>query len=122
MGGYVSLLCMFDPAPTGAESHKTGAYSDYGDLNALLGTPEHTAHLQRIAKADAMIDGLSLARARGAPLTSGPLWDRYQEGLKAQRALETSLKAQLETEGRASTIARWTLPEDNENNEVNDER
>ncbi len=110
-GGYVTLLCMFDPAPTGAEAHRAGAYSDYGPLDHVLGTPRHTEHLEAIRGADAMIDALSLAKAKGQPITGGPSWDRFQAGLKAQESLERALLKRLDEagEGRAKTVRPWCL-------------
>jgi hypothetical protein len=111
-GGHVSLMCMHDPAPTGAECHATGEYSEYGDLAKTLGTPEHIEHLRILAPMDAMVDTLSMAKARGedAPKT-GPTHKLFRDGLDAQLALESKMKRQLlgEARGRETILQRWML-------------
>lgn len=101
-GGYVSLYCVFDPAPTGVERHRPGEYSDYEPLADVVVRDEYRVHQREIARLDAMIDELSRARARGElhRHRGGAAWGVYQAGRAAQRALEARLVASLAAEGR----------------------
>ena len=54
--GYVTLFCMFDPAPTGIERHRPGEYSDYEPLSQVLGTKLYETHQREIARYDEMVD------------------------------------------------------------------
>lgn len=109
--GYVSLFCMFDPAPTGTERHRPGEYSDYEPYAAVSGRPEFAEHQRALARLDAMVDRLSLARARDRleAERGGEAWAVYQQGRAAQRALEAALVASLAAEGkgRDQVVARW---------------
>ncbi len=109
--GYVSLYCLFDPAPTGVERHRPGEYSDYEPFEAVAVRDEYRAHQREIARLDAMVDRLSLARARGRldAERGGEAWDVYQRGREAQRALEAALVAALAAEGlgRDAVVERW---------------
>jgi len=109
--GYVSLICMHNPACTGAERHSAGEYSEYGDPKLILGTPSYASHLKKIAPFDAMVDALSLAAARGEPLEPTPHWALYQQGLEAQRRIEEALAGQMRSEGngREGILAPWML-------------
>lgn len=109
--GHVTLFCLFDPSPTGVEQHKPGEYSDYEPLADVMRRPEYPAHIRAITALDEMVDGLSLARARGAldhPATA-PLLARYEAGKRAQLAIEADLAAALTArgEGRDALIAPW---------------
>ncbi len=108
--GYVSLICMHNPGCTGNERHSSGEYSEYGDLEKVVGTPGHREHLARIAPLDEMVDVLSLAQARGSDPTTLALWSRYQDGLSSQRALEEQLLQRLrdEGQGREAILATWS--------------
>ena len=110
--GYVSLMCMHSPACTGVERHSTGAYSEYGDLKEVLGTPDHLRYLEQIAPLDEMVDALSLARALGNDLQALPHWRRYQDGLAAQRLSESTLLADLRGQGhgREAILTPWIVP------------
>jgi hypothetical protein len=110
--GHVSLLCMHDPAPTGAERHSAGQYSEYGDLANTLGTPEYKAYLGQLKPFEAMVDALSMAKAEGhSDLTSLPEWSLYQQGLAAQRAVEGRMRDELVREGagRERILEPWML-------------
>lgn len=110
--GYVSLLCMHDPACTGAERHAAGEYSEYGDLAAALGSPEHKELAALFPAFDAMVDILSMAKARGTEdLESLPEHAIYLEGLQAQRSIEKQLRERMEREkrGRERILRPWML-------------
>lgn len=112
-GGHVTLLCLFDPGPTGVEQHRPGEYSDYEPLESVVARPEYLAHQREIARFDRMVDLLSLARARGElEPADGEAVATYREGHAAQCALEEALTATLRTEGagRDAVLAPWTRP------------
>jgi hypothetical protein len=112
--GHVSLFCMFDPAPTGAERHRPGEYSDYEPLSQVVGTREYELQRREMARFDEMVDQLSLAKARGelSALHETPVWRLYLQGRDEQAAIESELKKTLALEGtgREQVIARWMLP------------
>jgi hypothetical protein len=109
--GHVSLFCLFDPAPTGIERHQPGAYSDYEAFEVVCERPEYQAHQREIARFDAMVDKLSLAKATGrlAEMEQTPEWALYLQGRAAQRALEAELAERLveDGQGRERIIAPW---------------
>ena len=109
--GYVTLFCLFDPAPTGVEHHRPGEYSDYQPLSQVLGTKSYETHQQAIARYDEMLDRLSLAKAKGAlnTLHGTQLWDLYLQGREAQAAIEAELVKTLAAEGngRERVLSRW---------------
>ena len=113
--GYVSLFCLFDPAPTGIERHRPGEYSDYESLSHVLGTELYKTHQQEIARYDEMVDRLSLAKAMGKlnALHATPIWQLYLQGRDAQRAIEAELKESLyaEGKGREEVLAHWMQSE-----------
>lgn len=115
-GGHCSLFCLFDPAPTGVERHRPGAYSDYEAYEDVRRRPEHARHLEVIHDFDEMVESLSLARARGAldAARGGPAWARYEAGLRAQRAIEAALAEALAEEGagRDRVVEPWRVPAD----------
>jgi hypothetical protein len=113
--GHVSLFCQFDPAPTGAERHKPGEYSDYEPLSEVVGTERYEIQQKEMERFDEMVDRLSLAHALGgadAPAGSR-IWDTYLRGREAQRSLESKLaaKAAAEDQGRERVIRPWMQPE-----------
>ncbi len=113
VGGHVSLMCMHDPAPTGAESHAAGEYSEYGDLSKILKTPEYQRFLEGLAPLDSMVDVLSVATARSDDdMESLPEWNQYQTGLATQRAMELAMEKELvrEGHGRERILREWMLP------------
>ncbi len=99
--GYVSLFCLFDPAPTGVERHRPGEYSDYEELSQVIATKEYENHQREIAKYDEMLDQLSLAKALGKLETfyDTHLWKIYLQGLKEQAAIESEIVKTLAAEG-----------------------
>jgi hypothetical protein len=109
--GYVSLYCIFDPAPTGVERHRPGEYSDYEPLSQVLGTKEYEHHQREIAKYDEMVDRLSIAKAMGTlcEYEGTPVWELYLQGRQAQLAIEKKLADALSAEGkgREQVIAQW---------------
>ncbi len=114
VAGHVSLMCMHDPAPTGAEKHATGEYSEYGDLSKTLGTPAYQEYLQTIEALDQMVDTLSMAKARGEELSEdSPAHQLYRDGLAAQKAMESEMDERLvaEERGRENILRRWMLVE-----------
>ncbi len=112
--GFVSLFCVFDPAPTGVERHQPGEYSDYEPLSKVLGTKEYEVHQREIARYDEMVDRLSLAKAMGELSTyhGTDSWRLYLQGREAQAAIETGLMKCLAAEGkgREQVLARWMQP------------
>jgi hypothetical protein len=110
-GGYVSLFCMFDPAPAGIERHRPGEYSDYEPLAQVLGTKAYENYTLELAQYDEMVDQLSMARAMGTldALHGTPVWKLYESGRKAQAAIETKLVESLiaASNQRKQILARW---------------
>lgn len=110
-GGHVSLFCMFDPAPSGIERHRPGEYSDYEPLAEVTARSEHAVYRAALARYDAMLDELSLARATGQldSARGGEAWALYERGRAAQRAIEEALHAELtrSSPGRERVLARW---------------
>jgi len=113
-GGHVSLMCLFDPAPTGVERHRPGEYSDYEPIEDVVARPEYAVHQREVARFDAMVDRLSIAKAEGGldALKDTPEWSCFVEGQAAQTALEAAMLRGLagEDQGRERVIARWTRP------------
>ena len=113
--GYVSLFCLFDPAPTGIERHRPGEYSDYEPLSQILDTKPYKTFTREIAKYDEMVEQLSLARAMGtlAEFCETPTWELFIEGQKAQAAIEAKLIRELRSEGngRELILACWMQSE-----------
>jgi hypothetical protein len=109
--GYVSLFCLFDPAPTGIERHRPGEYSDYEPLSQILGTNEYQNHKRDVAKYDEMVDRLSMAKATGnlAEIQKSTIWELYRDGQKAQAGIEAELKRTLSEagNGRTRVLTRW---------------
>jgi len=112
--GYVSLFCLFDPAPAGIERHRPGDYSDYEPLSQLLGTEPYETYEREIAKYDEMVDRLSFAKAIGElnALKGTSVWELYLRGREAQTAIENELARKLAVEGngREQVLARWMQP------------
>jgi len=109
--GYVTLFCMFDPAPTGVENHRPGEYSDYEPLSQVLGTEKYATHQREISRYDEMVDQLSLAKATDTLSTfhGTPVWDLYVRGYQAQVNNEAGVSKTLATEGngRERVLERW---------------
>lgn len=110
-GGHVTLVCLFDPAPTGAEQHEAGAYSEYGPLDEVLDTERYRDLRRELMRFDEMVERLSMAKASGNldNLTGTDAWALYEEGRRAQRAHERRLHDELTAEGngRARVVADW---------------
>ena len=111
LDGYVSLFCLFDPAPAGMERHRPGEYSDYESLSQVLDTELYRSYREEIVKYDEMVDRLSLAKAMGKLSTfyGTPVWNLYLEGQGAQIAIETELAKILTMEGhgRERILTNW---------------
>jgi hypothetical protein len=111
--GYVSLFCLFDPAPTGIERHRPGEYSDYEPLHKVLGTKAYEAFAREITRYDEMVDQLSIAKAIGKleTLHGTALWSLYLQGLNTQVAIQKELIKNLTVEGkgRQRILARWLV-------------
>lgn len=105
-GGHATLFCLFDPAPTGVEQHKTGAYSSYGPLDAILGTPRHEAVLEAHKRFDPMLDELSIRRAQGRASYPPEMIRLHGRGLRAQMAYEETVLNGLSDDRRA-VVERW---------------
>ena len=115
--GYVTLCCLFDPAPTGIENHRPGEYSDYEPLSQVLGKEEYETHRREIAGYDEMVDRLSVAKATGTldAFRGTPLWERYLQGREAQAAIESGIARELAAQGggRDRVLERWQQPSRN---------
>jgi len=109
--GYVTLFCLFDPAPAGIERHQPGEYSDYEPLSKLIGTESYEIFQREILRYDEMVDKLSLAKAMGRldDYHGSPLWDLYLQGRDAQIGIELDLANKLivEGKGREHVLAEW---------------
>jgi hypothetical protein len=118
LGGYVSLFCLFDPAPTGIERHHPGDYSDYEPLDRVVERPEYARFRSEMSQYDEMLDALSLAKAAGdlGSLQGTPVWNRYLQGRSSQLALEAELMRLLESEGggREQVVSAWRRPRTDE--------
>jgi hypothetical protein len=110
--GHVTLCCLFDPAPTGVENHRTGEYSDYEPLSQVVGTSRYETHRREIARFDEMVDTLSLAKATDVLDTfhGTPVWKLYEQGREAQRNIESEIVMTLAADGkgRERVLANWT--------------
>lgn len=113
-GGHCSLVCLFDPAPTGIEQHRPGAYSDYEPYAVVSARPEHAAFTARIGAFDGMVEALSAARARGAldGMRQTEAWARFEAGRAEAIRLERALLDGLGAGPRADVVRAWTLPAD----------
>jgi quercetin dioxygenase-like cupin family protein len=109
--GHVTLCCMFDPAPTGVERHRPGAYSDYEPLSQVIGTRAYETHQREIARYDEMVDTLSIAKATStlSEHYGSPVWDLYLRGREAQMAIEREIAKTMadEGKGRERILAPW---------------
>jgi len=110
-GGHVTLFCLFDPAPTGLERHRPGEYSDYEPLSQVIASPVYEAHQREILRFDRMVDTLSMAQITGSleALRRTPEWELYEEGRRAQAAIEARLATSLSAQGhgRQRVIEPW---------------
>lgn len=109
--GYVSLCCLFDPAPTGIERHLPGEYSSYEHIRKIIETEAYARYLKAQTPYDEMIDELSLQKAQATidVIRKNPLWKRYQDGLKNQMKHESQLIQQLQEvgKGRDGVVLKW---------------
>jgi hypothetical protein len=109
--GYVTLFCLFDPAPTGIERHKPGEYSDYEPLSEVLRSELYETHQREIAKYDEMVDKLSIAKAMGKldSFQETEVWELYMQGRQSQLIIESELAKTLaeEGKGRENVVASW---------------
>lgn len=110
--GYVTLFCLFDPAPTGFESHRPGEYSDYSLSTAGVDAERLEAYLRVLAPFDEMVDRLSRAKALGAlkSVVGSAAWLLFEQGRRAQVGHESALLEALGREGagRDRVVAPWT--------------
>lgn len=110
--GHVDLFCLFDPAPTGVEQHRSGDYSDYGPLSETIGTDAYQRYTSQLAPLDQMVDHLSHANAAGEEnIQSSAEWSRYEQGLASQRKAEEALYQRLKKagHGRERILKRWMI-------------
>jgi hypothetical protein len=112
--GYVSLFCLFDPAPVGIERHRPGEYSDYEPLSDVMATEDYAHHQREIRRFDEMVDSLSMAKARGelSACFGTAAWEQYLRGRQEQAEIEKKLIARLvaEGQGRERILKRWLQP------------
>ncbi len=104
-GGYVSLMCMHSPAPTGAETHAAGEYSSYGDEKKVIGTPAHTRLIEEMRPLDEMVNALSLARVTGQDVREHQQWATYEQGLEYLQLHQARLLDAFPA--RRSVLERW---------------
>lgn len=107
--GHVTLLCAFDPAPTGMEQHQPGAYSSYGPLHSILNTEQYAEFLVRQCELDAVSDKLSLWKAYGMMPDKhcSKEWHSYESGVRVQDHFEWLLLKKSESVGRDHVIRKW---------------
>lgn len=112
-GGYTSLFCLFDPAPTGIEQHRPGEYSDYEPLEDVRKRPDYALHTQALKVFDGMVDSLSMADARGQLQAhqGGEAWALFERGAAEQRRIEAALMHKLKADGagRDRVLQPWLL-------------
>lgn len=108
--GHVSLLCLFDPAPTGIEQHRPGTYSEYGALEPVLASERYAAKRRAFEAADEMVDTLSRAAAEGtlSRYEQLPVYQRYRKGSEVQRAVAAALLAGL-ADPRRAIVEPWSF-------------
>lgn len=111
LDGYVTLFCLFDPAPAGIERHRPGEYSDYEPLSQLLQTKLYQTYREQLSRYDEMVDRLSLAKAMGelSMFEGTPIWNLYLKGREEQTAIEAKLAKCLveEGHGRELILVNW---------------
>lgn len=109
-GGHVSLCCMFDPGPTGLETHQPGEYSSYAPVSDTIGTTAYRDFLAAVAAADDMVGALSLAEALngGVPDRSSPQWADYEELLAGAVQAEERVIRESGRD-REEIMARWRI-------------
>ena len=116
LDGYVSLFCVFDPAPTGIERHRPGEYTDYEPLSEVIKTKSYEIFSNEIALFDEMLDVLSMAHAANNldEFKNNHVWSLYLQGREAQIAIESKLVDSLvrEGKGREQVLARWLTSRD----------
>lgn len=107
-GSHVSLCCMFDPGPTGLETHQPGEYSSYVPVAEVVDTKMYRDFLASVVAADDMVRTLSLAQARndGVPDRSSPKWEEYEYVLGRALEAEEQLIREADKE-RRSIMAFW---------------
>ena len=109
--GYVSLCCLFDPAPTGTEKHLPGKYSSYEQVSKIIRTEMYQRHLKALTVIDKMVDKLSILKAQELLDNNNNIcfWGRYHHGLNNQIKLESHLIQQLreESRDRHKVVLRW---------------
>jgi len=109
--GHVTLFCLFDPATTGFEKHRPGAYSDYEPLASVLGTERYERYLRDLATFDEVVGVLSMAKARGEldSLRGSSAWQLYERGRRAQAEHDAALLEALAADdgGRERIVAQW---------------
>jgi hypothetical protein len=109
--GYVSLCCLFDPAPTGIEKHSPGQYSSYENVNNIINTSTYREHLEALLPYDEMLDNLSILEALGKldKSSKNTLWKQYQVGVANQINLECCLAQELKNQGngRDKVVSKW---------------
>lgn len=100
--GYVTLMCLFNPATTGIEKHVTGKFSDYGkgidDMNIL-------PFLSELSKYDQMVEELSIKQSLGEDIEKVGSYKVYQEGIKNQIAIEEELLSSIAE--RKNIVEMW---------------
>lgn len=109
-GSHVSLCCLFDPGPTGLETHQPGEYSSYSPVADTVVTPKYRAFLKAVKPIDAMVRSLSLERARDPDrsLAHLPAWSIYEEQLEEARNAQAKI-IRSEAEGREAIVERWRI-------------
>ncbi len=109
-GGHVSLCCLFDPGPTGLETHKPGDYSSYGPVAEVLQSKAYAEFLESNAAMDEMVQALSLARAASPDtrLDDTAHWQLYQSAIATALDTEERMVCNAGVE-RKDIIDAWRL-------------
>lgn len=109
-GGHVSLCCLFDPGPTGLETHQPGEYSSYAPVSETVDTPAYQEFVELVSVADNMIQTLSYDQASnaGKEVRSYPAWAEYEKQLaKALNADERVIRAAQQD--RRQIMEAWRI-------------
>jgi len=114
-GGSATLICLFDPAPTGLEKHLPGEYSSYTPVSKILGTEAYDKFLEDVKPQDEMMDTLSLLEAEGdlneEAIRETKIWNIYQSCLKKKIGDDKELYERLKADrdGREKIIWPWMI-------------
>ncbi len=107
---HVSLCCLFDPGPTGHESHQPGEYSSYGPVSETLQSEQYIQFLKDTSALDNMIRSLSMQSAQDdrSPLDNSPHWPAYEAAMEKAIQTEADMISGAGA-GRKTIVEPWRL-------------